>query len=220
MIQRIFIAIAILLVVSVLGTVIYISKPAEIPLPPVEPVTQQAQLAVPSSTSQVSYGSVIQRVGVALQRYAEGHGHPFVLDKGQQDGGVQSRLLAPYADNLPVNDSSVFWRLVQGDGGLVLCAQILNQAEFLEVSTAVSNAVRELGLSVDVTSCGDSAIGAHLQQVVRPEVPAESLPELPPKLPPGVPGTPAGVPALVRPVAEPVACEETSAIDERLSRLL
>lgn len=228
MIQRIFITIGVLLAISFLGCIYYFNRPAPVPLPELTPSGIAVPKASPEAadTTPADYSAILRAVSLAARRYQETHLHPVQADRSQQDGGLKSLLLMPNGTTIP-NSSSVFWRLVTGNGTVVLCAQFLNPSEGLELTTSIAEAARTNRLPVDAQVCGDSAIGIHITAEGVAPSNAEALP--PPGLPglPGLPSLPAlpGAPAptsAVAPAAGPNAdhCEADQAIDERLSRLL
>lgn len=236
MIQRIFIAIGILLGLGLFGSLLFLNRPTgAIPLPPAPPpvVTTEAPDERPSAAkSAPEYAALFNRVSLALRRYAETHGHPYQADPSAQDGGLASQVLAPYGDNMSANDPAIFWRLIPVDSGYALCAQYMNPSQGLELSTPITEAARTAGFAVELQVCGDSAIGIRIDRTrVTTNEPLEtpsagSTPQLPPL--PGL-GETRPHPSMIgggRPPVEPSAavspttCEANPAIDERLSRLL
>lgn len=229
MIQRIFITIGVLLAISFIGCVYYFNRPAPVPLPELTPSGIAAPKTAPEAAdaTPADYSAILRTVSLAARRYQETHLHPVQADHSQQDGGLKSLLLAPNGITIP-NSSAVFWRLVTGNGTVVLCAQFLNPSEGLELTTSIAEAARTHKLLVDAQVCGDSAIGIHIPANSAALGNAEALP--PPSLPslPGLPSLPALPGAAIAPTGAVVPaasanadhCEADQAIDERLSRLL
>lgn len=220
MIQRIFIGLALLLAASFFGCLFWLNQPAPVPLPAIAPpvdkgLSEPAPVAAAKSVAE--YAAILGKVRLASQRYMETRQHPFQVDRQQQDGGLNSGLLVPFGGGPLEHDAAVFWRLVSGDGQVVLCAQFMVPSQALEISTPLSEAARQQGMLVELQACGESALGVKLTA----PAPSKGLDlAAPPPLPPlpSIPNLTGGSPA--GPEARKGACEDTTAIDERLSRLL
>ena len=236
MIQRIFIAIGVLLGLGLFGSLLFLNRPtSSIPLPPAPPpvVVAEVQDERPSAAKSASeYAALFNRVSLALRRYSETHGHAYQADRSAQDGGLASRVLTPYGEGMSADDPAIFWRLLPVENGYVLCAQYMNPSQALELSTPITEAARTAGFMVELQACGDSAIGIRIDRVgVNSAEPLEAQPTgATPQLPPlpglGATGISPSTMGGGRPSFEPspssnsATCEADPAIDERLSRLL
>lgn len=223
MITKIFVMAAVLLGVLFLTSIYLVFRSSEVPIP-IEDAGRQGVPSLKAPSSSITMGTpefymeVMRQSATALKTYEEARGQAYRVDLTQADGGLRA-VLNQITFALPV-DQSVFWRLVHGDKGLVLCGQYLKKSEVETLAVVLREAAKQAPAVEQSGPCGPEAFGIQLTGAAPVTTAPPGLPQLPsgPGLPPPVAGgaASAGGPA----VATAACAVPNPALEERLLRLL